>query len=258
MVKNLSIVCISISLLVIFLVPIGLIVYMYRKHRISFKAVLVGAVVFVVFQNLLRIPILNALSTQMWFKVLQMNAWGHSLFLGITAGLFEEIGRFIGFKYFLKDRLEWKNGIAYGVGHGGIEAIIFMGLVYINNLVYSIYINSGKFDSIIGSRLPQNIVLPIKSALINSSPFIFLYGGIDRLIVITIQIALSLVVLYAVLYKKYSYLVIAIVLHTLVDFPSGVMSAMGVNMWIVESYLLICAVISIIFIIRSKKRLEKV
>ena len=47
--------------------------------------------------------------------------WGYALFLGFTAGLFEEVGRYLAFTTILKKRLDWKNAVAFGIGHGGIE-----------------------------------------------------------------------------------------------------------------------------------------
>jgi uncharacterized membrane protein YhfC len=52
------------SVLLVFLLPVGLAVYMYKKERISIKAILTGAAIFVLFQLLIRIPILNILGTQ--------------------------------------------------------------------------------------------------------------------------------------------------------------------------------------------------
>ena len=46
-------------------------------------------------------------------------------FLGLTAGLFEETGRWAAFRLMKRRRraLDWKDALALGLGHGGVEAI---------------------------------------------------------------------------------------------------------------------------------------
>jgi len=130
MVSDLSIIFMAVSLLVIIGFPLGLAVYFYRKEKISLKAIFVGALVFIVFQLLTRMPILFVLDNQAWFKELSAASLIFSVFFvgGLSAGLFEETGRFLGFRYLLKDKLSWQNGVAFGIGHGGIEALVLVGL----------------------------------------------------------------------------------------------------------------------------------
>ncbi len=70
MVNPLSIGFMIFSALLIFLFPLGLAVYMYKKEKISLKAILTGAAVFIFSQILIRLPLLNVLGTQPWFQVL--------------------------------------------------------------------------------------------------------------------------------------------------------------------------------------------
>jgi uncharacterized membrane protein YhfC len=39
----------------------------------------------------------------------------------------------------LKNKLSWQNGIAFGIGHGGIEALVFVGSAYVNNIVFNLH-----------------------------------------------------------------------------------------------------------------------
>ena len=86
MVSSLSIACMFITLLIVFLFPIGLLIYMYRKERIALKAVLVGAIVFVVFQLLTRIPLLSALAGQEWYQNLVENPLFYAIVIGGLSG----------------------------------------------------------------------------------------------------------------------------------------------------------------------------
>jgi len=238
------------SLLVTFLLPIGLGVYFYKKHRIYLPAIAIGALAFAVTQVFTRIPLLQWLSTQAWYVQMTQNTLLIALFLSITAGLFEETGRFIGYKYILKDRLEWKNGIAYGIGHGGFEAIAIVGLANINNLVVSNLINSGQVDSI-GAALPAETLAYVTGQLINSPPIFFVLGGLERIMVIVIHIALSLIVLYGVMNQKNVYWLYAVLLHAMVNIPAVLFQAYSV--WLTEGILFVMFVIALIFITKSRK-----
>jgi uncharacterized membrane protein YhfC len=127
MVSMLALAGMIFSLALIFLVPLGLVVFFYRKEKIYLPAVLVGALVFLVFQLLTRIQLINYFSTMDWFAEMAQNIVFLIFFFALTAGIFEEVGRYLGFKFLLKKHLSWKNGVAFGIGHGGFEAIALVG-----------------------------------------------------------------------------------------------------------------------------------
>ncbi|HAP31474.1 MAG TPA: YhfC family intramembrane metalloprotease [Firmicutes bacterium] len=258
MVSSHAIIFMSISLLVIITFPLGLAVYLYRKEKIALKAILVGVLVFIVFQLLTRLPILSALGNQPWFRELSASSLLFSALLvgGLSAGLFEETGRYLGFRYFLKDKLSWQNGIAFGIGHGGIEAIVLVGLAYINNIVFSIMINQGLFDSAIAPQLGTEMAAFVKSQLISTPPATFLLGGLERLLTIIIHIALSLLVLYAVISKKLAYLVYAILLHTMLN-ALAVIIAREFGIWYAQLYIFALAATAAFYIGRSRRFFER-
>lgn len=253
MVSTASLILMFISLLLVFLFPIGLIIFMYKKYRISFKALLVGAAVFIVFQFLTRIPLLGILAGQPWYRPLADNLFFSAVIIGgLTAGLFEEVGRYLGFRFALKKELSWENGIAYGIGHGGIEAVGLVGLSYINNIVVSIMINNGIFDSTIVPQVGEDAAWQIKNALITTPPVDFLLGGVERIFAVVAHIAFSLVVLYAVMHRKPAYLLYAILLHAALNAPAVILMAQGFGAWAAELYLFVFAVAAFVFIVKSK------
>ena len=253
MVSKLSIFFISLSLAVELLLPIGLAIFFYRKQKISIKAVFVGVLVFSVSQIVIRIPLLGYIQTTAWFTALQSTSLlSVSLLLGLSAGLFEEIGRYLGFRLLLKDRLERKNGIAFGIGHGGMESMYF-GLLSVNNLTYSILINTGAI-----SKLPidQPTLKAIKDTFLNTSPALFGIAGLERIFAITIQIAFSLIVLYAVMNRKTIYLVLAVLLHGVVDSPLLIIQQYLGILWS-EVFVALCAAAALVFIVKSVRMSER-
>lgn len=252
MVNALSIVFMVVSMLICFLLPIALAVYFYRKHKISLIAVLLGAIVFLVSQVAIRIPLLAIFGKQQWYIEMAANVYVLALFLALTAGVFEEVGRYIVMKLLMKKSLSFKNGIAFGIGHGGIEAIIIVGLTLLNYIVISLMINSGLFESTIAATLPPEIAAQIRSTLIDSPTINFLAGGFERGMTIIIQIAFSVMVLYSVKFKKPIYLLYAILLHAVVNAPTVILYDAGLNIWLIEMFVAACAAVGLIYIIKAK------
>lgn len=254
MVNSLSIIFMVISVLICILMPVILVIYFYKRHKASLLAVLIGALVFVVSQLLIRIPLLSVLGKLQWYQDMSSNIYLIALFLGLTAGLFEEIGRYFAMKLFMKKTLSWKNAVAFGIGHGGIEAIVLVGLTLVNYIVMSFMINSGAFDAMVAATLPAEVAAQIRSMLIDTPVINFLAGGYERMMTMVIQIAFSVMVLYSVKFRKPLYLILAILLHAVVDSPIVILGTMGWNVWAIEGIITLYALAGLVYIIRAKKR----
>lgn len=90
----------------------------------------VGAVTFVVFAQLLEgVPkaIFFGGGTGVSQYVLT-HAWAYTLIGCLLAGVFEEVGRYLAFRFLLKRYTNRRDAVTYGIGHGGIEAILVLGL----------------------------------------------------------------------------------------------------------------------------------
>lgn len=264
-VSTLSILFMCVTLAICLGVPIGLAIWAKVRHKkaFSFIPLLFGVLGFFISQIVLRLPILQGVLPLFgWYKQLMQVQWLYVLFLSFTAGLVEEPARFIAFTI-MKKRHGFIDGISYGIGHGGIEAIIIIGITYINNIILSIMVNTGSLGSS-GSMLPSSLV----PALTGTSPYIFLVAGIERIFAISMQIALSLVVLKGFqTNKKALYLTVSIVLHGLANFLALAASQLGVKVMagspmmgsvlFAEGFLLVTAVFSVLYIVKQAKNWRK-
>lgn len=243
MVSNTSIIYMFISLILSIFVPFGLIIFFKLKYKISLKSVLIGVLVFFVFQVLLRIPMITYLRQTSWYTInVASTPIILAIFLGLTAGLFEEGGRYLAFKFVLKKERKWKDGIAFGLGHAGIESVLLVGIAYISNIVISFLINSGTFST----ESVQGLDI-LKNTLINTESYMFILGGIERLFVLSIHIGLTLIVLYGIRKGKKIYLLLAILLHTGID----MIAVLSKNILITEGIILLIAIGFLIFISKS-------
>ncbi|MBL4932421.1 YhfC family intramembrane metalloprotease [Clostridium paridis] len=254
MVSTVSVFFMVITIIISIILPIALVVYFYKKERISIKTVLIGAVAFFIATQVLEKSVHIVVLTKITVtaEVLK-NPILYMLYGGLMAGIFEETARFIIFKFVLKNKKEWKDGLAYGLGHGGIEAILIAGLGFLNNLILAIMINTGTYNKLIDtSGVAANTLENAKNALIDTQSYYWLISGIERIFALGIQVGLSLLVLYAIKERKYKFFFLAIIFHALIDFPAVLYQVGIVNIFIVEIGAFISFVIALLFIKKSK------
>ena len=255
MVSNYTISGMVISILISVLFPIGLLIYFRKKYIISYKVVGVGVLTWIVFSQILEkiMHVIVLRTTNIMAFPLIFTIYG-----ALAAGIFEEVGRYISYKIFLKGKTEWKDGIAFGIGHGGIEAI-FIGLIStLQYIVFSVMINSGTFATL-SSKIPASSLSQIKSSLLQGTLMTASIGGIERVFAIILQIFFSLVVLYGVKHNKKVYLLIAILAHTFMDVFAGLYQVHVItNIFIVEAIVMSFAVVAIILIKKFKSQFSKI
>lgn len=254
MVQSGTVLAIIFNIIVAFGLPLVLLVILLKRDLRLWRPVFVGAVVFVVFQVIFRIPLMmEVLPKTQWFAHLMQFPISYGIFLGFTAGLAEEIGRYIGYRTALHGQTSWITGIAFGVGHGGIEAMILVGLVNVNDLMFSLSINRGEFHAVVSS-VRENIVVRIYTHLTHLEPFDTMLSGLERISVMFIQIAMSLMVLYGAKTKNAAWLMLAIFVHTFVDAPVVILPKIfNFNVYKIELFIAACAVGCLIYILKARK-----
>lgn len=253
MVNPLSIAAMLVSTLVVFALPMILGVIFLRRWGASPLAVGVGVLGFLVPQVLIRIPVLQWLNQQPFYQELAAQPWFLALFLSLTAGLFEETGRWIGYRYLLKNRLQFKNALAYGVGHGGFEAIFLVGLGYLNLIIFSFMINNGTFDSLAAPQLGL-AAEEIRTQLISTPSYLYLVGGLERVFAIAVQLGLSVLVFYSVKRQEARFYWLAVLLHMLVNLPAVLLVSAGVGILWIELWVAICAAVAVWYVMRSQRQ----
>ncbi len=239
--SGLSIFFMTVSASICFFLPVTLALFIAKKYKADLRVFIIGAVVFIVSQPLLRIPIITQLGYNTWFILfIQSNLVLYSIFLGLSAGIFEEVGRFIGLRFFLKNRLTWGNGVVFALGHGGAEAILFAGVSYVKMIIQAI---TGQASSI-ASTAP---------------PYLFLAGGLERMLAVAIHAGMTMLVLYSVKHKKMRYLLYAVLFHAFVDSPLPILqhSGLNLNIWTIEGYVALFALLALIITVRFKAILDR-
>ncbi len=237
------------TLFITLILPVLILISFAARHKGQgiLSAWFFGALGFFVPQMLIRIPILNYLSTSEWMLSLLSNPFLYSLFLAFTAALFELTGRIAATKL-LGKRLTYKRAFAAGLGHGGIEAILITGTAYITNLVNISLINAGNFlDSSVELMPVPTIEERIMNSLINTPYYMFLLAGVERILVMTAHLAMSIIICRGVYSGKLLQAsVICLVLHTLIDMTAGVALLIGSSLTALQAYLIIYGFLTLV------------
>lgn len=213
-----SIVNMGFSLAISTLLPVLLCIYLKRRKKAQLRSFWVGCAAFVVFAVLLE-PICHNLVLGLLAPGIADNIFLYALYGAAAASLFEETGRLVAMKHFLKSSKRI-DAIQYGVGHGGIEAILVGGMSCINNLFISLSINNGTVMDTLNALDPETRDLMYQqiSALWTEKSYVFLMAGAERAIAIALHIALSVLVFRAVKQGEKRCLGLAYLLHFAADF----------------------------------------
>jgi uncharacterized membrane protein YhfC len=181
-------------------VPVVLWFWLVLRWKLSWKLVLWGAIMFLASQ-FLRLPLLFLLTDLFRNGTLPqppewMGPWFNFVFLSFSAGLFEETARWVGYRWFVKDARSWREGVTYGAGHGGIEAVL-VGLS-----VAAVFAQFVALQNVAVSALPvpaeQQAVLAKQIADFWAAPWpLTLLGALERVFALGLHITLSVMVLQA-------------------------------------------------------------
>lgn len=245
MVSGLTVVFSVVTLLLSLVFPVLLAIWFCRKYKAPASMVLFGALTFLVSQLILRIPLLQILGPH-------FSGWNLALygfFLSFTAALFEEGGRVIVCKLFLKEKKTWNNAIALGIGHGGFEAISLVGITYISNLILMAIINLGGLESIPD---PTGALSQAVQLFTDTPSIIFLMAGVERVLAVILHIGFSLLVVYGLASRKNSFVLYAFLAHFILNFPLIILQSKsgGIYIAITYIYIAIMALISLYWIIK--------
>lgn len=234
MIQTSVITAVCVTLFISFIFPLILYILYGIKNKGQgvWTAWLLGAAGFFVMQIIIRIPILSLLSlSQSFLDFATKHYVPYCLILALTAGLFEAAGRYAVAKIMSK-RLTFRRSVAAGLGHGGIEAILIVGMTYVNNLVYIFMIRTGTFDRMVEQTAQLGVdtsaLLTIKHTLEASGPAIYYLAGYERLLTMIFHVALSLLVCYFVRKKMdFCGIALCVALHGLVDFVAPLINGMA-------------------------------
>ena len=255
MVSYTTIISMFVPILFSFLLFAGLILFYKKKTGISIKPLIIGSIGFIVVTQILEKVLHVVVLTN--FPNYADHPWFFGLYGGMAAGLFEELGRFILFTWLLKKHLDFKGGISFGIGWGGIEAVVLMLTMILPNMIFAFMINAGTFETSLAGQVPSDQLSIIKETVLNQGVSYYLLGCVERFFAVFMQMALSLFVMVAVIKRKFVYVIYAILIHAAIDFPLAFYQTGHIqSLWLIELYIAIIGVFSFVFIKKVEKSIQ--
>ena len=231
--------------------PVAIALIWKVKKKEPVTSILIGAAAFMLFALILEKPIQNVLAfpTAMGLpehavsRFLSANPVLLALVAGLFPGVFEETGRLIAFKTVLRNRRNRETSISYGIGHGGFEVVLILGLTYIQYIVYAVIINTGTFGILIdqvAAQAPEQLG-SVETVVNLLTGFSFADLGIafvERVFAVLFHVGASILVFYACKdHKKFWLYPLAVILHTAMDFAAALslFKVIELPTWALES-----------------------
>lgn len=238
------------TLLISLILPIAACIVLMLKwrKRVRISSFFIGAAFFflsaMILERIFHTVILRVTGTS-----ITGNVYLYAIYGGLAAGLFEETGRYMAMKFCMKKTLSRENAILYGVGHGGAEAILLIGLTYVNNLIYSLLINTGALSSLLSAydAGTQQTLMQQLDVLGTTPAFSFYLAGIERIGAMLLHIVLSYLVYLAVKKRKTGFYVLSIFLHAFLD--AGIILLASRLSVLLSEFILIAAVALLAFLL---------
>ena len=257
MVSNLSMINMAISIFVIFILPV-LFFWKFKSKKGLFLTMSAGAMGFFVAQYVVRLPLLNAVLLNENYAFIFDSFLLYAFILGVSAAFFELLFRIIVLKLFMRGYHQKHHILAAGFGHGIIEAILIVGLSYINNLIVAFYINAGRVQELVSEGTDPGIVNQLIESLTNANSWVFLVGGIERVLIVAIHMALTVLAFKGLKSKnRWKFWGLAFVIHAILDFGVVILQLTNVSIVVIEIGILAFAILSFMIIKQFMQSPEK-
>lgn len=248
-IPQISIVWLSITAIILALVPIVYFLIWKKKGSIKPAPLFAGMLGFLISARVLEmIPHMfcivydNPVS-----RFINGNVIAYMLYGAFMAGIFEECGRYVVFRYILKKDTDRSTSITYGIGHGGFEVYIISFAVIANYLTIAIMLNVMGADAafkILGvteaNKATFETIFQSISAFSSVNALLAIF---ERVLCVGIHIALSVIVFYGVRIKENRYLFLAILAHAILDMPAALSQKGAASTIVVEAWLAICLIV---------------
>ncbi len=225
-----------------------------RRFGASWKSLGWGALTFPLSQ-LIRIPLLLGMAAlvnpyaKSWGE--DRVFWVNFVVLALTSGLFEEGARYIILRWAAKGARDWKEGLMFGAGHGGIEAILLVGGAAITNIVL---LTTG--DSILAQTQQvdpaQAAAIATQIEAVRTLTWLPIALGVwERVTAITLHIGLSLLVLLGVVRRDFRLVLGAMAAHAIFN-AAALLTLRYTNVTTVEIVLTVVALLPLYLIWRLR------
>lgn len=263
--KN-SIPSLAITVILMIAIPVLFFICWRRKHKeqTNIGYLIAGTVGFLVSARVLEAGVhyLCIIADNPVSRFINRDTAAYVLYGIAMAGIFEECGRHIVLKYIMKKNRTPENAVLYGIGHGGIEILAVVLPLIITYLAVAALFSSGNTENALSTlKITEETAaaaIPSVQAAAAFDYAMMAMNVMERLFAMLAHIAFTVIVFYGVVNRRKAFLLMAIVLHMLMDtFPAlyqrGAMPLWAVEVW---AALWTAAVVSIAVMLYRKMKMS--
>lgn len=165
-----------------------------------------------------------------------------ALLFGFSAAIFEEFTRYAAYRWVIKEARTWSQGLLFGAGHGGVEAIV-VGCISLYAYAQLVALRGVDINTVVPAD--QITLAQEQIALYWSMPWYdSLLGAIERAFTLPLHLAGAVFVLQAFTRRQFRWVWLAVGLHTLVNAAAVYLSQI-VSIYTVELIIGVTAVLEI-------------
>jgi uncharacterized membrane protein YhfC len=176
-----------------------------------------------------------------------------ALLLGLSAGVFEEVARYLAYRYQLKAQQDrtWSSALMFGAGHGGVESVI-IGVLVAYGFIRLFALKDASLEMLI--PIDQVEVTRAQVNLFWSLPWYgAILGAVERAATLCFHMSAAVLVLQAFRRKNILWLFAAIGWHTVLD-AMAVYASRTWSVYVTEGLIVVAGIVSVgvIFLLREK------
>jgi uncharacterized membrane protein YhfC len=251
----------SLNPLLMIAMPLALGVYLARKLNVEWRLFGLGALIFIVSQ-VFHIPFNTWVLSPVMEKLgldgdVPAQLVVSALLLGLSAGIFEEVARYLVYRFQLREARDrtWSSALMLGAGHGGIESVI-LGILVLYGFIQLFALKDANLENLI--PLDRLDVTQAQVNLFWAAPwYAAILGAVERAATLCFHISASVLVLQVFRRRNILWLWLAIGWHTLLN-AVAVFSVQTWGVYIAEALIVAAGVasVAIIFLLREPTSMQ--
>ncbi len=205
-------------------IPLVLGVALARRFKVEWRLFWIGMLTFagsqmlhIPFNEYLLLPFIGTLNITS--ENIQLGGMLLVAVLGgLSAGVFEEVTRYVVYQRWLPEARSWAKGLMFGAGHGGVEAIM-LGVLVLYGFFQALTLRGADLPALFSDTPDQVALVQAQLDAYWSTPvYLTLLGALERAAAISLHLSASLMVMQAFTRKSLRWLFAAIGWHALIDF----------------------------------------
>lgn len=241
------------------IIPIAsMIIYKKKNKDVKISSFFIGAAVFFIFAL-----VLEQILHYFMLPVVSGSTVTYVIYGVLAAGVFEETGRFAAFKTVMKKRSDPRDAVMFGLGHGGIEAVILAGITLLSYATTAIMTNQMGLEAMVslssgGNAETAELVRLQLETMAAVGLGKILVNVPERIIAMTFHTAMSIMVFEGAKVKGKGFLYpVCILFHAVLDVAPALYQRQAIPMPAVYFFMILFTAAAVYFAVRSYRRMKE-